>query len=125
MRSWPPSTDAMSEPRARPVSRTKRRSAADAESSDLRNSSSTQASGPRSLVARSRSFSVACIRLWLGLEGLHWRRPSGDLEPGHRLAQLFGHARELAHLLRSGARALAGLLGHRENVLDIARHHVG
>ena len=50
---------------------------------------------------------------------------SSDLEARHRLAQFLGHARELAHLLRRGPRALPGLLRHRENVLDVAGHHVG
>jgi hypothetical protein len=48
-----------------------------------------------------------------------------DLEPGNRLPQFFGRLRQLAHHLRSGAGAFAGLLGHGEDVLDVGGHHVG
>ena len=52
-----------------------------------------------------------------------WR--SSNLESGHRLAQLFGHARQFAHLACGDTRAFAGLLCHRKNVLDVFGHFVG
>ena len=53
--------------------------------------------------------------------------PSGDQATLNRVteARSFGRSRQLMHHLRRGARALGGLLGHREDVLDVGRHLVG
>ena len=53
------------------------------------------------------------------------RSSSGDLETRHRLLQFVGRLGQLTHQLRGRARAVTGLLGHREDVLDVGHHHVG
>ena len=133
MRSWLPSSSAKFEPRARSASRTKRRIALVAPSSDFFSSSRTQARGPRSLSSSSMSpvaaaFVCMGIRIPEVVVSGRWRQAvfkSGDLEPRHRLAQLVGHPGQLTHLRCGGTGAFARLLGHRKNMLDVVGHHVG
>src|SRR6516225_10087882 len=103
----------ISEPgEAAAASRAKRRSVLATPSSDLWISPRTQASGPRSSVAGA--FEAVWTGAGLCIDTMGARR-SGDLETSHGLAQFLGHVREFSHLLRSGPRAIARLLGHGED----------
>ena len=84
-------------------------------------------SGRRSCRQRRRAHGVrpSGVRRFGTVGAVGVVRRSGDLESRHRLLQFLGGARQLAHHLRRRARALAGLLGHREDVLDVGGDDVG
>src|SRR5690349_9606785 len=125
-RSTPGSTESTSDPVTASVSLRKRRSDLCAVSSERRSSSWTHAIELRSSPGPDLGrWSIPISWLSIGRLGevRRWAsgalRRSADLESRHRLLQLLGDARQLAHHLRRRARALAGLLGDREDVLDV------